>query len=115
MRSLLEWKRRAEFLGVELTNRTEDLVHAKRHIAEQEKEVHRLELQVLQCMNNAAGPAKKRRRKEKKVEFDPAVVAAAGELAHEREQRALDKDLERKRLALEEAKRGVVWRHPCAE
>ena len=33
------------------------------------------------------------------MEFDPAVVAAAGELAHEREQRALDKDLERKRLA----------------
>ena len=104
-----------EFLGVELTNRTEDLVHAKRHIAEQEQEARRLELQVLQSMNNAAGPAKKRRRKEKKVEFDPAVVAAAGELAHERKLRALDKDLELKRLELEKAKRGLVWRHPCAE
>ena len=115
MRSLLEWKRRAEFLGVELTNRTEDLVHAKRHIAEQEQEARRLELQVLQSMNNAAGPAKKRRRKEKKVEFDPAVVAAAGELAHEREQRALDKDLDRKRRELEKAKRDLVGGHPCAE
>ena len=66
-------------------------------------------------MNNGATSANKRRRKEKKVEFDPAVVAAAGKLAQEREQRALDKDLERKRLALEEAKRGAVWRHPCAE
>ena len=84
VRSNIEWKRRCDFLGVELTNRTEDLVHAKRHIAEQEQELQGLELQVLHCMNNAAGPAKKRRRKEKKVEFDPAVVAAAVELAHER-------------------------------
>ena len=49
------------------------------------------------------------------MEFDPAVVAAAGELAHEREQRALDKDLDRKRRELEEAQRDLVWRHPCAE
>ena len=114
VRSNIEWKRRCDFLGVELTNRTEDLVHAKRHIAEQEKELQGLELQVLHCMDNGAGPAKKRRRKEKKVEFDPAVVAAAGELAHEREQRALEKDLDRKRLELEKAKRGLVRTHPCA-
>ena len=43
------------------------------------------------------------------------VVKAAEERARGREQRALDKDLERKRLALEEAKRGLVWRHPCVE
>ena len=45
------------------------------------------------------------------------VVEAAEELAREREQRALDKDVdvERKRPALEEAMRGAVWRHPCAE
>ena len=72
----------------------------------------RLELQVLQCVNNGA---QKRPRKKQKVEFDEVVVEAAEELAREREQRALDKDLERKRLALEEAKRGLVWRHPCVE
>ena len=64
---------------------------------------------------SAATSAKKRRRAEKKVEFEPAVVAAAGELAHERELRALDKDLDRKRLELEKAKRDLVGRHPCAE
>ena len=80
-------------------------MHARRHIAEQEQENQRLELQVLQLMHNGATPANKRRRKEKKVEFHPVVVEAAGELAQERKQRALDKDLERKRLALEEARR----------
>ena len=56
-----------------------------------------------------------RRRKKQKVEFDEVVVKAAEERARGREQRALDKDLERKRLALEAALRGAAWRHPCVE
>ena len=45
-----------------------------------EKELRRLgELELLQSKKDGARPAKKRRRKQKKVEFDEDVVEAAEE------------------------------------
>ena len=60
------WRDRATMWGASPTDRTEELVHAKRHIAQQEEELRRLELELLQSKKNGATPAKKRRRKEKR-------------------------------------------------
>ena len=101
-------------MGAFLTDRTEELVHAKRHIAQQEEELRRLELELLQSKKNGATPAKKRRRKEKKVKFVEDVVQAAAEMAWEREDRIWQVGSERRQAEQEELQRGLVRTHPCA-
>ena len=108
------WRDRATMWGASLTDRTEELVHAKRHIAQQEEELRRLELELLQSKKNGATPAKKRRRKEKKVKFDEDVVEAAAEMASEREDRIWQVGSERRQAEQEELQRGLVRTHPCA-
>ena len=81
------WRDRATMWGASLTDTTEELVHAKRHIAQQEQEVQRLELELLQSKKDGATSAKKRRRQDKKVKFDEDVVEAAAEMASERADR----------------------------
>ena len=108
------WRDRATMWGASLTDRTEELVHAKRHIAQQEEELRRLELELLQSKKNGATPAKKRRRKEKKVKFIEDVVQAAAEMAWEREDRIWQVGSERRQAEQEELQRGLVRTHPCA-
>ena len=108
------WRDRATMWGASLTDRTEELVHAKRHIAQQEEELRRLELELLQSKKNGATPAKKRRRKEKKVKFVEDVVQAAAEMAWEREDRIWQVGSERRQAEQEELQRGLVRTHPCA-
>ena len=114
MRSLLEWKRRAEFLGVELTNRTEDLVHAGRHIAEQDREIELLKEELRELACKSCTPAKKRRRGEKKGEFVEQEVPPAVARMEERADRALDLEQERARSEMEQAQRALAQVHPCA-
>ena len=109
-----ECRQEKECLSVQLTNRTEDLVHAKRHIAQQEQEVQRLELELLQSKKDGATSAKKRRRQDKKVKFDEDVVEAAAEMASERADRMWQVELERAQVGQAQAQRGLVRTHPCA-
>ena len=100
--------------GASLTDRAEELVHAQRHIAQQEEELQRLELELLQSKKDGATSAKKRRRKEKKVKFVEDVVQAAAEMASEREDRIWQVGSERRQAEQEELQRGLVRTHPCA-
>ena len=108
------WRDRATMWGASLTDTTEELVHAKRHIAQQEQEVQRLELELLQSKKDGATSAKKRRRKDKKIKFAEDVVEAAAEMASEREDRIWQVGSERRQVEQEELQRGLVRTHPCA-
>ena len=91
-----------------------DLVHAGRHIAEQDREIELLKEELRELACKSCKPAKKRRRGEKKGEFVEQEVPPAVARMEERADRALDLEQERARSEMEQAQRALAQVHPCA-